>query len=527
MHPLATRAALEAVHRGGNAADAAVAAALALAVVDGSNSGLGGGCFILVRLPDATCLALDGRETAPAAASRDMFLRRGKADPRLSQTGALAAGVPGAVAAYHELVARFGSRPWREHLEQTARLAEEGFAIGTGYAARLKDAAKDLRRFPETRAIFLDSKGRPLAAGAVLRQPDLGRTCRALAEHGLDWFYRGPFAQATAGWMREHGGLMTEQDFAQYQVRSRDPIRTSYRGFDIVGFPPPSSGGVHVAQILNLLERFDIEALGRGSADFVHITAEAMKLAFADRAFWLGDPDYAAVPLGLISKAYADRLAVGIRRDRATPVPGPGTPDGAADRLFGRHTTHVSAADDTGLWIALTTTLNTSFGCKVVVPGTGVVLNNQMDDFAAQPGVANYFGLVGADANAVAPGKRPLSSMSPTFVLRDGQPILAVGASGGPTIISQTLLALVQTLDFGCDLDTALGQPRFHHQWRPDELRVEERMSEETRRALARRGHRIRTVRSFAATQAVARDPETGTFTAVHDPRVRGQAGAW
>jgi gamma-glutamyltranspeptidase/glutathione hydrolase len=527
VHPLATQAALEAVRRGGNAADAAIAAALALAVVDGHNSGLGGGCLILVRTPDANIVALDGRETAPAAATRDMFIRDGKAEPDLSQTGPLAPGVPGAVAAYHLLLQRYGRRPWTEHLEYTARLAERGFVLTGDYAARIKETARDLRRFPEASALLLDARGAPRQRGFLLRQPDLARTCRALAAAGPDWFYRGPFAQIADRWMRDHGGLLTAADFAQYQVKIREPVRSTYRGYDISGFPPPSSGGVHVAQILNLLERFDLKTLGLNSPQTIHLTAEAMKLAFADRAYWLGDPDFTPVPLDLAAKTYADRLASTLDPNHAAPVPSHGTPEAANERVFPRHTTHVSAADATGLWVALTTTLNTSFGSKVVVPGTGVFLNNQLDDFAAQPGATNYFGLVGANANAVAPGKRPLSSMSPTLVLCQGQPILAVGAAGGPTIISQTLLAILNTLDFSLDLPAALRQPRFHHQWRPDELRVEKRLPARTRDALTRLGHRLRVVRSLAATQAVAFDPQSGTFTAAHDPRVSGRAATW
>jgi len=523
----ATEAGLATMQRGGNAVDAAVAVALTLGVVDGHNSGLGGGCFLLLRRPNGSVVAIDGRETAPAAATETMFVRDGRAVPELSRTGALAVGVPGALAAYDYALRRFGRLTLREHLETAARLAEEGFVIGARYASVLQESAGDLGQFPATRAVLLRPDGTPWQAADRLRQPDLARSYRALAQHGTGWFYRGPFAQATAEWMRAHGGRLTERDFARYRLKLRSPIRSTYRGYEIVGFPPPSSGGVHVAQILNLIEGFDLRGMGVGSADYLHLLAEAMKRAFADRAHWLGDPGFTRVPRGLVAKAYAAGLARPIRLDAVTPVPGHGDPDRAHGGAFGRHTTHFSTADAAGNWVAATATLNTSFGSKVIVPGTGIVLNNQMDDFSAQPGVTNYFGLPGAAANAVAPGKRPLSSMSPTIVLKAGQPILAVGASGGPTIISQTVLALVNTLEAGLDWEAALRQPRFHHQWRPDELRVESTVPPDVRRELERRGHRVVEVRSLAATQAVAREPITGALVAVADPRTTGQAAAW
>jgi gamma-glutamyltranspeptidase/glutathione hydrolase len=520
VHPLASAAGLAALARGGNAVDATIAAALTLGVVDGHNSGIGGGCLLLARLADGSVVAIDGRETAPALATRDMFIRNGKADPALSRTGALAVGVPGALAAYEYAAARYGKLPLADHLRAAADLAERGFALDRHYAARLAETAKDLARFPEARAVFLRPDGRPRRAGELLRQPDLARTYRAIAEHGVGWFYRGPFAEATAGWMRAYGGLLTREDFARYEVKLREPLRSRYRGFEIIGFPPPSSGGVHVAQILNILEHFDLKAMGPNSADFVHVSAEAMKLAFADRAHWLGDSDFTPVPRGLVSREYGADLAARIHLDRATPVPGHGTPPRAGEELFGKHTTHFSAADKDGVWVACTATINTSFGAKVVVPGTGVVLNNQMDDFVAQPGASNYFGLAGAAANAVAPGKRPLSSMSPTLVLEQGRPELSVGAAGGPTIISQAVLAIVRRIDFGMSVQAALKVPRFHHQWRPDELRVERGWSAAVLRELRNRGHKVVRGGSLGATQAVATGPNGRGFVAVRDPRV-------
>ena len=406
-----------------------------------------------------------------------------------------------------------------------AKIAQEGFPINRSYAERLAASAKELRRFEASRAAYLKPDGQPWKAGEIIRLPDLARTYSAMAESGADWFYRGLFAQAAADWMKKNSGLVALEDFHNYKLRLREPVTTSYRGFQIIGFPPPSSGGVHVAQILNILENFDLKAMGANSPDFVHVVAESMKLAFADRAYWLGDPDFVKVPRALVSKEYGATLAKQIGMDRARPVLLHGTPGQAGEAVFNRHTTHFSTADAEGNWVACTATINTSFGCKVVVPGTGVVLNNQMDDFSAQPGAPNYFGLIGAEANAVAPGKRPLSSMSPTLLLKDGKPILAVGAAGGPTIISQTVLAIIHTVDFGQDPAAALAQGRLHHQWRPDELVIEKRIGEETARELEKRGHKVKRVDSLGAAQAVGWD--FAGLVGAHDPRVEGKAAGW
>ena len=527
VNALATDAGMAALKRGGNAVDAAIAAALTLGLADGHNSGIGGGCFMLIRLPDGSVVALDGRETAPAAATREMFVRNGHADPGLSQTGALAVGVPGALAAYAAAAERFGKLPFADHLRAAAEVAERGFPIDAHYAARLKATAPDLRLFPSSRAIFLHSDGSPLREGEILKQLDLAQSYRAIADQGIRWFYEGPFAKATAQWMGTNNGLVTKTDFSSYQVKWREPIRTTYRGYEIIGFPPPSSGGVHVAQILNLLEGYDLRSYELNSPKYIRLVTECMKLAFADRAHWLGDPDFTDVPRGLLSKTYANELARNLGGERALPVNSFHTPPEAATDRFGKHTTHFSAADGGGTWVACTATINTSFGSKVVVPGTGVLLNNQMDDFSSQAGAPNVFGLIGGDANAVAPGKRPLSSMSPTLVLKQGQPILALGAAGGPTIISQVLLTLVQMLDFDLTSGEALDQPRFHHQWRPDVLRIERGLAGAIRRDLRRRGYRIEVERVIGSTQIVAKTPNGRTFVAASDPRGGGKAGAW
>lgn len=523
VHPLATQAAMSAFEQGGNAVDAAVAAGLTLGVVDGFNSGIGGGCFILIRRANGEVIALDGRETAPAAATRDLFIRDGQAVPELSQTGALAVGVPGQLAAFAEAVSRFGKLKLTDLLLSAAEVAQQGFALDAAYVERLRSVADDLAKFPDSRAIFLQADGRSWPAGHELKQPDLARTYRSIATQGIGWFYRGAFAEATDAWMKAHDGLLTVEDFARYEVKERESVRSTYRGYEIIGFPPPSSGGVHVAQILNLLEPFDLKAMGANSADFIHIVAEAMKLAFADRAWWLGDPDFAPVPRGLFSKAYARQLASRIDPERVIAVPRHGTPPDATTDVFGKHTTHFTSADAEGNWVAITATINTTFGSKVTVPGTGVMLNNQMDDFSAQPGRPNFFGLVGNEANAVAPGKRPLSSMSPTIVLQDGVPVFSTGAAGGPTIISQTVLAVIGFIDFGLSPAESLARPRFHHQWLPDELRIERGVGEEVLKELVRRGHKLNRVESIGASQAIGRNA-AGEFSGAHDPRVRGEA---
>lgn len=523
VHPLATRAGLAAMQSGGNAIDAAVAMGLTLGVVDGHNSGIGGGCFFLIRTAKGEFVAIDGREMAGAAATRDMFIRDGKADTSLSQTGALASGVPGSVAAYGYVLEKFGRKKFADLLEPAAVIAEQGFAIDEVYARKLVGVADDLRKFDASRAQFLKADGSPYAEGETLKLPDLAASYRAIAQHGADWFYRGEFAQKAGEWMKANGGILTAEDFATYEIKLREPVRGTYRGHEIVSFPPPSSGGVHVLQILNIMETFDFTPMD--DATRVHVIAEAMKLAFADRAHWLGDPDFAPVPRGLLSKDYAKTLATRIALDRVADVRTHGEPPAAHDDVFGKHTTHFSAVDAEGNWVACTQTVNTAFGSKVVIPGTGILLNNQMDDFSIEPGVPNAFKLVGSEANAVAPRKRPLSSMSPTIVLRDGQPILSLGAAGGPTIITQTVLNLHGVIDHGLSLDAALAAPRFHHQWMPDELRIEKAWPTEVMEKLKSLGHKPAPV-SFAGNSNAVGFFDGG-FVGASEPRVPGEALAW
>ena len=517
VHPLATQTAFAVLEAGGTAIDAAVSAALVLGVVDGHNSGIGGGNFALVRWADGSIEAIDGREMAPAAASRDMYIRDGKAQSDLSQTGALASGVPGSLAVYDYLLQRGGKRSLAQLIEPAAVLAEQGFAVDRSFSRRLAYEVKNVQRFPASAALLLKSDGQPLQAGDVLRNPDLAKTYRGIAREGVDYFYRGAFARAVDRWMQANGGLLRYQDFAGYTLQRRQPVISEYRGYTIYGFPPPSSGGVHVAEILNMLAGFEVGAMG--DADRYHVLAETMKRAFADRAFFLGDPDFVSVPQGLIDPAYARERAADIVMDKAGLGIQHGLPPAPEEHIFGKHTTHIAAADRAGNWVAITTTVNTSFGSKVVIPGTGVIMNNQMDDFSIQPGVPNAFGLVGSEANAVAAGKRPLSSMSPTLVMQGDRPVMTLGAAGGPTIITQVVQALVNVIDRGMAPDAALAATRIHHQWAPDLLFVEQSMPASMVQQLEQRGHKVRQRKSMGATQLVTVN-SAGRFTAVAEPRV-------
>lgn len=522
VNPLATQAALDAVKRGGNAVDGAVAAGLTLGVVDGHNSGIGGGCFLVIRAADGAITAIDGREMAPAAAHRDMYLVNGKLDEEASKTGALASGVPGALRAYDLALKKHGKLKLADLLLPAAELAEKGFPIDEVYARKLAATAAKLKKFPASAAIFLRPDGTPLKKGDLLVQKDLAKTYRAIAQNGLEWFYGGEFARMTEAWMKENGGIMTVADFAGYKAVEREPIRASYRGYDLVCMPPPSSGGVHVAQILGIMEHFPIRHLRASSR--VHVVTEAMKLAFADRAYWLGDPDFARVPRGLVDPAYFKELAGKIDLDQTTKVPSHHLPPRWEGDIFGKHTTHLSTADAEGNWVALNQTINTAFGSKVVVPGTGVLLNDEMDDFSVQPGVPNAFKLIGAEANSVAPGKRPLSSMSPTLVFKDGRPILTVGAAGGPTIITQTLLLISNVIDQGMEPGAALKEPRFHHQWAPDELKIETTFDDATLKRVEGLGHTLDRSAGFGACQCVMWDEARKLLVPAHDPRVPGKA---
>ena len=522
VHPLATEVGLQILKDGGNAVDAAIAAAFTLGVVDCHNSGIGGGCFLVLRLQDGSLIAIDGRETAPRKAVSKLYMANGKVVPERSRTGPLAVGTPGALAAYVYAVEKFGSLPLKKLILPSAQMAEQGFSVDATFAKRLASEQKNILRFAGTQKALLHPDASPYLQGENLQLSDLAHTYREIATRGPDWFYRGPFAQQVDDWMKKNGGVLSAEDFSAYQVQQRTPLISQYRKRTIIGFPPPSSGGVHVAEILNILENYDLKHASQ--SEFVHLTTEAMKLAFADRAYWLGDPAFTPVPTGLIATDYAKHLTEKINRNRASQVKQHGTPPHAEEEIFGKHTTHIATADTVGNWVALTTTVNTPFGSKIIVPGTGVILNNQMDDFSLSPGTPNAFGLVGAEANRLEPGKRPLSSMSPTIVLQGKKPILTLGAAGGPKIITQVVLTILRIVDRDMTLRQAVAAPRFHHQWRPDQLFIERRgtqwaFPQKVIDDLRRRGHPLTPLDYTGATQCVGYGKD-GKLIGIAEPRL-------
>jgi gamma-glutamyltranspeptidase/glutathione hydrolase len=526
------------IEQGGNAVDAAVAAALCLGVVDGHNSGIGGGCLILIRLADGTTHAIDGRETAPRLAHRDMYLRNGVGDVQLSQDGPLACGVPGQIAALYSMHSRFGKLPWSDLFEPAIRSAIDGVPVSNGVAASIKNELRVLSRFSSSAAVLLNADGTGIDAGQTLVQQDLGCTLEKIAEQGPGWFYEGEFADKCSRYLRQEGGIIEKSDFSAYKSKDRTVLETSYRGYRVLGFPPPSSGGLHVLQMLQMLSRFtmqDVSVTGR-TAGFYHLLAEAMKLAFADRAYYLGDSDFVDIPSFLGSTTYTDELAAKIDLRHASIVPGHLPSQALQLDDEKKHTTHLSTADDQGNWVALTATVNTSWGNKMMVPGTGVMLNNQMDDFSISPGVPNAFGLIGSSANAVEPGKRPLSSMSPTIVLNaSGAPVLACGAAGGPRIINATLQIVIRCIDYGMNVGDAISESRIHHQWQPDTLMCEASLGTSYRPDLRNEGliaelksfgHNIKVSDALGVAQGVQRIDESGTLEAACDVRAGGRAAA-
>ncbi|MEH6912388.1 MAG: gamma-glutamyltransferase [Oceanicoccus sp.] len=517
VHPLATEAGLNALNNGGNAIDAAVAAALTLGVVDSHNSGIGGGNFAVIHFADGSVQAIDGREMAPKAAHRDMYMRNGEADGALSKTGALAIGVPGSLAVYDYMVNHGGKLTLEDLLLPAADIADKGFILSQVSEDRLKSTAERLRMFPSSAAILLNSEGEPWKAGHLLVQKDLATTYKNIAKQGVDYFYRGDFAKKVDGWMAANNGIVTFDDFDGYTMLIREPVKSEYRGYTIYGFPPPSSGGVHVAQILNMLSNFDVAALS--DTDRYHLLSESMQRAFADRAHFLGDPDFVPVPKGLMDQTYANQLAAQISMTAASTGVEHGLPPRADIDLFGKHTTHISAADKWGNWVSITTTVNTSFGSKVIIPGTGVIMNNQMDDFSIHPGVPNAFGLVGKEANSVQPGKRPLSSMSPTIVVKDGNPVISIGAAGGPTIITQVVQGLVNMIDLDMSVQQALATPRIHNQWRPPVNMIESSIDPAIKTQLESRGHTFY-VRPYGGSSQAIKASANGGFEASAEPRI-------
>ncbi|MCC6847925.1 MAG: gamma-glutamyltransferase [Deltaproteobacteria bacterium] len=516
-HPRAAEIGLSMLERGGNAADAAIATAWAVCVLNASSCGVGGGGFMLVNRPDGSVSALDYRETAPALAHRDLYRRGDEVLPELSRRGGLAVAVPGEVAGLEAARERFARLPRDVLLAPAIALARDGFPLGPHLAKEIAQNLTALRAAPALAALFLDAAGNPRPQADPIRLPELAATLEHVARQGADGFYRGRIAQEIARAVREAGGILSTQDLASYHPHWRHPLRGTYRGLEIFTMPPPSSGGV-IVEILNILAHDDLAALGATSAAYYHLLAEAMGNGFADRARWYGDPEFTPVPIErLTSPAYGAMLRARITPDRTLPQDRYGTAPDAG-------TTHVSVVDAEGMAVACTSTINTAFGAMLVAGSTGVILNNEMDDFSVAPGVPNSFGLIGGEANSIAAGKRPLSSMTPIIARADGRPRVVAGGSGGPLIISATLQTLLGILDFGLDPAAAIAAPRIHQQWAPPSLISEAELDPTTAADLTARGHVLRRFPFAGAVQVVvARD---GLLIAAADPRKNGGAAA-
>ena len=502
----ASRVGVDILKAGGNAIDAAVAIGFALAVTLPSAGNLGGGGFMVVHLAaTGETVAIDYRETAPAAASRDMFLDpAGAVDRGRALFSHASVGVPGTVAGLALALKQYGTIGLGQALAPAIRLAADGIVVSRTLAASLGAREQRLKRWPASAAQFFQADGKPYRAGDRLRQPDLARSLAEIAAGGSQAFYRGAIAERIVADMAANNGLITLADLAGYRAVVRAPVAGTYRGYRIQSMPPPSSGGVHLIQMLNILEGYPIGFLGHNGADTVHLMAEAMKRAYADRAKHLGDPDFWPVPVaGLTSKGYAAALRRTIDRHRARPSAEIAAGDPVAAES--NQTTHFSVIDKAGNAVANTYTLNFGYGTGIVAAGTGILLNNEMDDFSAKPGSANAYGLIGGEANAIEPGKRPLSSMTPTIVLRDGKAYLATGSPGGSRIITTTLQVIMNVIDHGMNIAAAGAASRMHHQWRPDELRLETGFSPDTLRLLAAKGHKITVKGPIGATQSVMR----------------------
>jgi gamma-glutamyltranspeptidase/glutathione hydrolase len=506
----ATRIGVEVLEKGGNAVDAAVAVGFALAVTYPRAGNIGGGGFMVVHLAARhEDIAIDYRETAPRATTRDIFLDdKGDADLKKSLDSALGIGVPGTVAGLALAHERFGSGKisLAELIAPAIRLARDGFPVDADIAASLPSAQSRLARWPSSAKIFLKAGGAALALGDTLVQTDLAATLDAIARSGPRAFYEGTIAEKLVAAIRAAGGIMALDDLKDYRAILREPVRGTYRGYDIVSMPPPSSGGVHLVEMLNILEGYRPEELKTDAAG-LHLTIEAMKRAYADRAVFLGDPDVVKVPVaGLTAKSYAAALRAQIDPDHARPSasirPGDPTP------REGDNTTHFSVVDADGNAVANTYTLNYSYGLGLVAEGTGVLLNDELDDFAAKPMAPNAYGLVGLEANAPGPGKRPLSSMTPTIVLKDGKPFLLTGAAGGSHIITTALQVIVNVIDRGMNIAEAVATPRVHHQWLPDEVAAERGVAPEVLRALQARGHKLVSRRGATSANSIAAIPD-------------------
>lgn len=519
----ATAVGLEVLKRGGNAVDAAVAVGFALAVTYPQAGNIGGGGFMLVRLESGRTGFIDFRETAPRASSRDMYLDSlGRPFENMSLLGAMASGVPGTVAGLYKAHELYGSLPWRELLRPAVSLARSGFAVSERLASSLKQLQPYKERFPVL-VQFMRKDGAALEPGDTLRQETLAETLERIADAGPDAFYRGPVAEAIVAEMQSSGGIISKEDLTGYAVRERDPVRGLYRGYEIISAPPPSSGGTTLIEILNIVEGFDLGAMGFMSDRSVHCVVEAERRAYADRARYLGDPDFVDNHVShLISKEYAAAL-----RESITPTATPSSdlsPQPHADREK-KETTHYSIVDGKGNAVAVTYTLNDSYGSKVLVRGAGFLLNNEMDDFSIKAGYPNLYGLVGSEANAIEPGKRMLSSMAPTIVLKNAHLFLIVGTPGGATIVTTVAQIIMDTVDFGMSLEEAVSAPRYHHQWLPDRITVEKGMlGIYLRGSLMERGYSIED-RETPIGDAQVIEVVGSAACGMSDPRGDGSAG--
>ncbi|WP_028111649.1 gamma-glutamyltransferase [Ferrimonas kyonanensis] len=520
---LASAVGVEILRQGGNAVDAAVAVGFALAVTLPRAGNLGGGGFMLLHQAEGNRdVAIDYREMAPARAHRDMFLNeQGEAVAKLSREHGLAVGVPGTVRGLELALKNYGTLPLKQVIAPAIELAEKGITVTPDLSSSLQGLKRRLWQWPSTRPVFYHPDGSDYQAGERLVQADLARSLKRIAEHGSDGFYKGETARQIALSVRQAGGVMTEADLAAYQAVERQPVRGQYRGYEVISMPPPSSGGVHIIQMLNMLEQQPIGRMGANSAQTLHWMAESMRRAYADRSEYLGDPDFTQVPVaGLTSRRYARALADTINPEKATPSSDikPGNPI----PYESDQTTHYSVVDKWGNAVSNTYTLNFSYGSGLVAQGTGILLNNEMDDFSAKPGTPNGFGLIGGEANEVQPGKRPLSSMSPTIVMKQQQPFLVTGSPGGSRIITTTLQVIMNVIDHGMNVAEATAASRIHHQWWPDEIRAEKSLNPDTKRLLEAMGHKVKVKASMGSTQSIM-VTEQGLLGA-SDPRRRGAA---
>ena len=517
--PVATEIGAAVLKSGGNAVDAAVAVGFALAVAFPYAGNIGGGGFMLIRLADGRTTFLDFRERAPEKATRNMYLDPAGNVTTDSIDGWRASGVPGTVRGLEMAHHKFGRKTWPELLAPAIALAKNGFTVPYSLASSLQDATAKFNKFPESKRVFLNG-GAGFEMGAHFSQPDLARTLERISKNPSD-FYEGETAKLIAAGMAANGGLITATDLKNYKVAERQPLTGKYKGYDVITAPPPSSGGIGILQMLGMLENSGYENSGAGSAASIHHVAEVMRRYFADRSEYFGDPDFFKVPIrALLNPAYIAKQKSTIDPNRATPSSeiGPGKLAGYESS----ETTHFSIVDKDGNAVAMTYTLNGGYGSHVTVPGTGILLNNEMDDFSAKPGVPNMFKLIQGEANAIQPGKRPLSSMTPTILLRDGKPVLVVGGPGGSKIISSVLQVILNVVDFGMNAQDAVDAPRFHHQWQPDVLAIEKGFSPDTVRILESLGHKVESTTSVARIEAIVID--NGLLQGGADGRGYGKA---